>query len=82
MSDGLKRTVKGAFYRATASDWMIHDVVCPLTGRKKKDYTSSKTWKKGEMYFFLSWLQCFAAEKGCVLESIGDFKKNQESENA
>lgn len=81
MIEGLKRSMKGLFYATYAYSWMVHDVVCALTGRTKKDFTSSKNWKRGEMFIFLDWFQNFAATKGCILESKGEFAKlKRESE--
>lgn len=81
MLEGIKKSVKGLFYRENPYEWMVHNVVCPLTKREKADYTSSKSWKRGEMYIVLTWLQIFAGQKGCVLESKGEFAKNQKEAN-
>lgn len=81
MLEGIKRTMKGLFYKTYAYGWMIHDVTCVLTGRTKKDFTSSKDWKRGEMFIFLDWLQNFAATKGCILESKGEFAKLKREQN-
>jgi hypothetical protein len=81
MLDGIKRSMKGMFYRTYGYEWMIHEVTCPLTKRSKKDFTSSKKWKRGEMFMFLDWLQHFAATKGCILESAGEFAKLQREQN-
>lgn len=78
---GIKRSMKGLFYREYAYEWMIQEVVCPLTKRSKKDFTSSKDWKRGEIFIFLDWLQHFAATKGCVLESKGEFAKIKREQN-
>lgn len=81
MMEGIKKSVKGLFYREYPYEWMIHDVKCPITKRSKKDYTSSSKWKQGEMFLVLTWLQDFAAKKGCVLESKGEFQKLQRGQN-
>lgn len=81
MLEGTKRSVKGFFYREHPYEWMIHEVKCPITKRSKKDYTSSKKWKQGEMFLVLTWLQNFAANYGCVLESKGEFAKLQREQN-
>lgn len=77
MLEGIKRSMKQKFYQETGYDWMIHTVKCPLTGREKKDWASSKSWKRGEMFMVLSWLQMFAADHGCILESKGKFHQYQ-----
>ena len=81
MIEGIKRTMKKGFYQAYGYAWMIHEVKCPLTGNTKKDFTSSAKWKRGEIYVFLDWLQHFAATKGCILESRGEFAKLKREEN-
>jgi hypothetical protein len=82
MMDGIKRSVKGWFYQETQEPWMIHEVWCPLTGRRKKDYTSRKDWKKGEKLMFMSWLQMFAAQRGTILESKGEYADAVKKQNA
>lgn len=77
MLEGIKRTTKGLYYRETGHEFMIHTIKCPLTGKERRDYTSSSSWTRGEMFAFLSWLQMFAAEKGAILESKGEFKHQQ-----
>lgn len=81
MMQGTKKSVKGFFYRENPRDWMIHDVKCVVTGRSKKDFTSSAKWKQIEMFEFLTWFQAFAAGHGCVLESKGEFEKLQREQN-
>ena len=81
MIDGIKKTVKGLFYREYPYEWMVHKVICPLTKREKTDYTSSAKWKQGEFFLVLTWLQNFAASQGCVLESKGEFSKLQREQN-
>lgn len=75
MIQGTKKTIKGLFYREYLYEWMVHKVICPLTKRKKTDYTSSASWKQGEMFLVLTWLQDFAATQGLILESKGKFAK-------
>lgn len=81
MREGTKRTVKGLFYQEYDYEFMVHNVVCPLSKRSKKDYTSSAKWKQGEMYLMLDWFQNFAATKGCVLESKGEYAKLKREQN-
>ena len=75
MLAGIKFTAKELYYRHSSYFWMIHTVSSPLTGRNKTDYTSSGSWHRGEMFDVLNWLQMFAAEQGCVLESRGEHAK-------
>lgn len=79
--EGMKRIAKKRFYQHSGHTWLIHDMVNPFTGESKKDYTSSKSWKRGEMFVVLTWLQNVAAEDGMVLESKGQFSKLQREHN-
>lgn len=81
MVEGTKRTVKGCYYREFNEPWMVHQIVCPISGRTRMDYTSSASWKQGEMFHFLTWLQAFAAQHGCILESKGEYAKLQRTQN-
>jgi len=81
MAEGMKRTAKGLCYRETAWSWLVHDVFCPMTHRAKVDYTSSASWSKGEKSDFLNWLQVFAAQHGCILESKGEFSELKKAQH-
>ena len=74
---GMKRIVKKRFTAShpESQGWMVYEVVNPFNGQSKKDYTSSKDWKRGEMFTVLTWLQMVAAEDGLILESRGEFAK-------
>lgn len=82
MVAGTKRTMKRLYYQQTGSKWMVHQVQCQLTGDHKPDFTSSADWGRGEMFDFLTWMQSFAGEKGCILESKGKFAKYQREQNS
>jgi hypothetical protein len=47
------------------------------TGKQRLDYTSSADWKTGEMFMVLTFMQLEAANQGVILESKGEFAKNQ-----
>lgn len=81
MLEGIKRSMKGMYHQETQLGHMTHKVVCPLTGREKTDFTSSRSWKRGEMFDFLNWLQAFAAQQGCILESKGEHAKLTREQN-
>lgn len=78
---GIKRTVKKLAYQHLRQDFLVHTITDYDTGATKKDYTSSKDWKRGEMFMVLELIQNLAAEDGLILESKGEFKKLQESES-
>lgn len=81
--DGMKRIIKKHFTAAhsEAYGFMVYELVNPFTGEKKKDYTSSKTWKRGEMFMVLNWFQMVAAQDGLILESKGQFEKLQRKQH-
>ena len=79
---GMKRATKGRYYAYSGESFMVHTITDPLTGRSKQDYTSSKDWKRGEMFAVLTWLQMEAANDGLILESKGEFNKLQREQNS
>lgn len=80
---GMKDLVKQRFTARfpDSFSWMVYDVINPITKECRRDYTSSKTWKSGEMFQVLTWFQMTAAEDGCILESKGNFAKLQRTSN-
>jgi len=80
---GIKRTVKKMFLVAhpESRDWMIQEITDYTTGQTKLDYTSSSDWKTGEMFMVLTFMQLEAANQGLILESTGEFAKNQREQN-
>jgi hypothetical protein len=72
---GMKRIIKKRFNAEHPNNFMVHDVINPMTGEKKRDYTSSSDWKSGEMFMVMEWLQMFAANDGLILESLGQYDK-------
>jgi len=82
MLEGTKKTIKGMFYRESKQPWMIHKVCCPISKREKKDYTSSASWKQGEMFEVLNFMQVWAAGSiGLILESRGEHAKLARRQN-
>jgi len=73
--EGMKRVIKGRFNAQSDNNFMVHDLVNPETLESRKEYTSSKSWKRGEAYMVLTWLQLHAASDGLVLEAKGQFEK-------
>jgi hypothetical protein len=82
--EGMKRILKKKFTAMYPEhySWMVYLIINPLTGYSRKDYTSSKNWKKGEMFLVLTWFQMTAAEDGLILESKGQFAKLQREHNS
>ena len=76
--ESMKRSLKKLAYGANGWPWLIHQVVDVFdNNRSKKEYTSSADWSRGEMFDFLTWMQMTAANTGLILESKGEFAKNQ-----
>jgi hypothetical protein len=83
MVEYLKRKVKKAYYRETGFPWMLTKLVNPESGEEGDTiFASSKDYKVGEMFLFLTWLQNHAADDGCLLESRGQYQKLQREQNA
>lgn len=81
--EGMKRIAKKHYYAETGFSWLVHWVVNPENPTQKKlDFTSSATWKQGEAYLFLTWLQMKAATDGLILESRGEYAELQRQEAA
>tara|TARA_R110000851_G_scaffold323565_2_gene490358 strand:- start:12 stop:485 length:474 start_codon:yes stop_codon:yes gene_type:complete len=81
---GMKEKVKQKFTarHPDCYPWMTYEVIDPFTQEViRTDYTSSKTWKSGEMFQVLTWFQMTAAEDGLILESKGNFAKLQRKSN-
>lgn len=80
--EGMKRHAKLTFNAEFKRAWMIHEVINPKNpAQRKMDVTSSSTWKRGEMFEFLSWLQMKAAHDGLVLEGKGEYAELQRKQN-
>jgi len=78
MIEFTKRKCKKAYYALTGAPWMLTKLVDPVTGEEGDTiYASSKDYKVGEMFLFLTWLQNHAANDGCILESLGQYAKLQ-----
>jgi len=81
--ESLKRTLKATYYHETANEWMIttlRELLPPH--RERKEYSSMGKWSHAQMYEFLTWFQAWAAMRGIVLESKGQFAEIKKSENS
>lgn len=81
---GTKRKAKQLYqqHKPESRTWLVHDLVDPFSGDSRKDYTSSASWKRGEMFDLLTWLQMIAANDGFLLESKGEFEKLNREQHA
>jgi len=79
--ESMKRYVKTRCYSDTKQKWLIRKLINPETKETKVDFTSSSTWSKGEMTFFLDWMQAFFAEQNLILEARGEYVELTEAQN-
>lgn len=81
MIEFLKRKIKKAYYRETGFPWMLSKLVDPKTKEEGETiFASSKDYKVGEMFLFLTWFQNHAANDGLLLESRGQYQKIQKEQ--
>jgi hypothetical protein len=77
--EGMKKKAKKLYYTETGQSWLVIRPIDPQTGNVGLlTFRSSKRYKQGEMFQFLTWLQMTAANDGLVLESKGEFNKLQQ----
>ena len=79
--DGLKRSMKRCCYLETSEKYLVYRITCPLTQKSKLELTSSAKWDKASKSHFLTWLQAFAATKGLLLESKGEFAELKKAQH-
>ena len=79
--ESMKRYCKMRCYSDTKQSFLVQTLINPQTKQRKTDLTSSGTWTKGEMTFFLDWMQSFFAEEGLLLEAQGDYLEYSGSQN-
>lgn len=79
--EGVKRYFKRVAYNENAWPWLIVELLNIETGQKKKDFRSSGSYKAPEMFQFLTWIQAYCMDRGCLLESKGEFKHKQQQQN-
>ena len=79
--ESMKRYCKMRCYSDTKQKYLVQTLINPESKERKTDLTSSSTWTKGEMTFFLDWMQSFFADEGLLLEAQGDYLEYSESQN-
>ena len=79
--ESMKRYCKMRCYSDTKHNFLVQTLINPETKERKTDLTSSSGWTKGEMTFFLDWMQSFFAEEGLLLEAQGDYLEYSGSQN-
>ena len=79
--ESMKRYTKTRCYSDTKHSFLIHTLINPETKQNKTELTSSSKWDKGEMTYFLDWMQQFYAEQGLILEAKGEYLDLTTSQN-
>ena len=79
--ESMKRYCKMRCYSDTKQSFLVQTLINPETKQRKTDLTSSGNWTKGDMTFFLDWMQSFFAEEGLLLEAQGDYLEYSGSQN-
>ena len=80
--EGTKRYFKKQAYSENAWPFLIIELVNIETGEKKRDFRSSGSYKHPEMFQFLTWMQAYCIDRGCLLDSRGKFKHDQQQQNS
>ena len=80
--EGTKRHLKQACYRENGWEWLVVVISNPETGQEKKDFRSSAKYLMPDMFRFMTWVQTYAMERNCILESKGKYKKLQSAQNS
>ena len=71
--EGMNRYMKLLCYQSTKQKYLLRHIEHPETHEVKLEVTSSAKWDKGEMKFFLDWMQAYWAERGLILEAKGEY---------
>ena len=81
--EDMAYTLQRHCYAAMGWDWLLTTPVDLLTGKPGKPQRKSTTkMLKGEMTLYLEWVQSAAADRGLILESVGEYAELQASQNA
>jgi hypothetical protein len=80
--EGMRITLQRHCYADTHWDWLIEEVPDLFTGETRTQRRSTTRFDKGEMTAFLDWIQRAAADRGLILESMGEYRELQERQVA
>jgi hypothetical protein len=80
-TDSIKLLVKQACYGDMKYDWLCQRVTNIDTGVSAFVLRSTSRYDKGEMFMFMEWFQAFAAQKGLLLESMGEYGRLKDETN-
>ena len=79
--ESMKRFTKMRCYSDTKQPFLVQTLINPETKASKIDVTSSTKWTKGEMSYYLDWMQDFFINQGLMLEAKGEYLELAESQN-
>jgi len=80
-TDSIKLLVKQACYGDMKYDGLCQRVTNIDTGVSAFVLRSTSRYDKGKMFMFMEWFQAFAAQKGLILESMGELGRLKEETN-
>lgn len=81
--ESMAYTLQRRCYAARGWEWLIETPTDLVTGEEgKPQRRSTKKFLKGEFTMYLEWVQQFAAERGLILESLGEYRELQERQVA
>lgn len=79
--DNVKIIFKQACYQDARYDWLCKRVTNLDTNLFAVVLKSTSEYDKGEMFMFMEWVQAYAAQKGLLLESMGEFGRLKDETN-
>ena len=80
--EAMKISLQRQCYAATGWDFLIVFYPDAFGGKSKPQRAPTSKMGKGELHQFLTWVQSFAAERGLILESLGEYHKLQQRQIA
>lgn len=80
--EAMRFTLQKHCYLATGWEWLVEQTTDMFTGETKLQRRSTTKFAKGEMTVFLEWIQHEAANRGLILESMGEYQELQERQVA
>ena len=80
--EAMKYTLQRQCYAQMGWDYLLARRTDLMTGEQKVERRSTTDFDVGEMYQFMNWIQASAAERGLILESLGEYQELQRREVA
>lgn len=80
--EAMRITLQRHCYADTGWPWLIESVKDLITGKEHVQRRSTTKFDKGEYTQFLNWIQMAGADRGLILESLGEYRELQERQVA